>query len=262
MNIDVLEESDREMSFVLEDATPAFANALRRTMIAKIPTMAVREVDFVNNTSGLFDEIVAHRLGLVPWQFPHGEYNLPDECDCEGDGCKDCQVTLVLEREGEADVTAADLKPTDKQVETPNPDTLIARLLDGQEMELEAHAVLGRGEDHAKHQAANASYRYYPVFKVNGEEIDNNVKAARLAPDAVKQADGPVEADDDIVYALENAVDIEEGDEVELIEEDDRFLFDLESVSGLTPRQILERAADHLEDELEAFDEAADEALA
>ncbi len=262
MNIDVLEESDREMSFVLEDATPAFANALRRTMIAKIPTMAVREVDFVNNTSGLFDEIVAHRIGMVPWRFPEGEYNLPEDCDCEGDGCKDCQVTLVLEREGKAHVTAADLKPTDKQVETPNPDTLIARLMDGQEMELEAHAVLGRGQDHAKHQAANASYRYYPVFTINGDKVENNVEAARLAPDAVTQTDGPVDADEDIVYALEAAVDIEEGDEVELTEHDDTFLFEVESVSGLSPRQILERTADILEDELDEFEDEATDVLA
>ncbi|MDY6770941.1 MAG: DNA-directed RNA polymerase subunit D [Candidatus Nanohaloarchaea archaeon] len=260
MNIDVLAEDDDSIRFVLEDATPAFANALRRTMIAKVPTMAVKEVDFVDNTSGLFDEMVAHRLGMVPWTFPAGEYNLPEECDCD-DGCKDCQVTLVLEREGEASVTAADLKPTDKQVETPNPDILIAKLLDGQEMELEAHAVLGRGEDHAKHQAANAAYRYRPVVTVNGDEVDNAVEAARLAPDAVRDADGAVEADDDIVYAMEDAIDVEEGDEVELVEQDDAFIFTVESVSGLEPREIMERAADILEEELDSFEDAAKDAL-
>ncbi|MDY6777951.1 MAG: DNA-directed RNA polymerase subunit D, partial [Candidatus Nanohaloarchaea archaeon] len=183
---------------------------------------STHDVDFVNNTSGLFDEMVAHRIGMIPWRFPQDEYNVREECDCDGEGCTQCRVEFVLKKEGEGTVYASDLKPTDKEVETPNPDTVIVKLLEEQEVNLEARARLGYGTDHAKFQAANVSYKYYPVVRVNGEEVDNAEEAARVAPDAVRNAEGPVEADDDIVYAFDQTLDIEGGDEVELEERDDK----------------------------------------
>lgn len=42
------------------------ANAFRRIMIAEVPTMAIEEVYFENNTSIIQDEVLAHRLGLIP----------------------------------------------------------------------------------------------------------------------------------------------------------------------------------------------------
>lgn len=261
MDVDIRTDDGDRMEFVLEDANPAFANALRRTMIAKVPTMAVEEVDIINNTSGLFDEMLAHRIGMVPLRVDPDEYTLPSECDCD-DGCSDCQVELVLKKEGEGSVEARHMKPTDKSLEMPNPDTILAELLEDQEIDLEARAVLGIGQDHARHQAANASYRYYPVVRHNGDELDNNVVAARLAPDKVKEADGPVEVDGDVVYAMDEAIDgLEEGDTVEIVEHDDKFLFSVESVSGLKAREIVTRAIDIIEDDLDAFEDAVDDAL-
>ena len=43
-----------------------FANAFRRILIADVPTMAVEEVFIYNNTSVMQDEVLAHRLGLLP----------------------------------------------------------------------------------------------------------------------------------------------------------------------------------------------------
>ena len=42
------------------------ANALRRISLAEIPTMAIETVFFTNNSSIIPDELLAHRLGLVP----------------------------------------------------------------------------------------------------------------------------------------------------------------------------------------------------
>jgi DNA-directed RNA polymerase I and III subunit RPAC1 len=42
------------------------ANALRRIMIAEIPTMAIEKVEMWQNTSVIPDENLAHRMGLVP----------------------------------------------------------------------------------------------------------------------------------------------------------------------------------------------------
>ncbi len=159
MDVTITDESDSTLTFELSGATPAFANALRRTMIGEVPTLAIEDVTFTQNNSGLFDEIVAHRLGMIPWTFDPSKYEFRDECDCE-DGCMQCTVTLVLDREGDGNVIASDMKPTDEDVEPANPDTKILELKEDGHIELEAQAIKGRGRDHAKWQAANASYSY------------------------------------------------------------------------------------------------------
>ncbi|KAJ9508289.1 hypothetical protein QJQ45_011795 [Haematococcus lacustris] len=45
---------------------PAVVNALRRILIAEVPTMAIEHVFVANNTSIIQDEVLAHRLGMVP----------------------------------------------------------------------------------------------------------------------------------------------------------------------------------------------------
>jgi len=44
----------------------SFANALRRIMISEVPTMAIEHVYIWNNTSVMHDEVLSHRLGLIP----------------------------------------------------------------------------------------------------------------------------------------------------------------------------------------------------
>ena len=98
MEIRVL-ENDKEqnkLSFILKDSNPIFANTLRRLMIDEVPAMAIEDVEFVKNNSILYDEIIAHRLGLVPLKTDLKSYNLPDKCKCEGKGCNRCQLKLVL----------------------------------------------------------------------------------------------------------------------------------------------------------------------
>jgi DNA-directed RNA polymerase II subunit RPB3 len=62
------ELDDKHISFVLEGVELGMANALRRTMIADIPTLAIELVEIEDNTSVLADEFIAHRLGLIPLQ--------------------------------------------------------------------------------------------------------------------------------------------------------------------------------------------------
>ena len=89
MEVRVL-ENDKEqgkLSFILKDSNHVFANTLRRLMIDDVPTMAIEDIEFSKNNSILYDEIIAHRLGLVPLKTDLKSYNLPNQCKCEGKGC-------------------------------------------------------------------------------------------------------------------------------------------------------------------------------
>jgi DNA-directed RNA polymerase I and III subunit RPAC1 len=62
----VLELNEEEIVFDLIGAEPPLANALRRILIAEIPTMAIEKVNMWQNTSVIPDENLAHRVGLIP----------------------------------------------------------------------------------------------------------------------------------------------------------------------------------------------------
>ncbi|HLC50542.1 MAG TPA: DNA-directed RNA polymerase subunit D, partial [Candidatus Nanoarchaeia archaeon] len=195
MEIRVLENNKDQgkLSFLLKDSNPIYVNTLRRLVIDEVPTMAVEEVDFSKNSSILYDEMIAHRLGLTPLKTDLKSYNLPDKCKCEGKGCNRCQLKLVLKSAKIGTVYASELKSKDPAVKPVHPEMPIVKLIKGQSLELEATAVLGRGRQHAKWSPGHVYYKYKPIVEITGDvknpeaiiEVDHNnifeIKDRKLA---------------------------------------------------------------------------------
>lgn len=167
MDIEITNETDEQIEFELHDSTPAFANALRRTMIGNVPTLAIEEVRITKNNTGLFDEIIAHRLGLVPWEFDHEKYEYdPEAFEADEDDDEETEddirntVHMALTANGEGTITAGDISVSAEDVAAANPDMMVARLQEDGHLEFEATAKVGLGKHHAKWQAANAAYSY------------------------------------------------------------------------------------------------------
>jgi DNA-directed RNA polymerase I and III subunit RPAC1 len=66
LKVDIIRSDDLEMEFDLVGVDASIANAFRRILIAEVPTMAIETVYVFNNTSVIQDEVLAHRLGLIP----------------------------------------------------------------------------------------------------------------------------------------------------------------------------------------------------
>src|SRR5437667_12911193 len=96
MDIKLLSKEQETLRFVLSDVSPAFANALRRIMISEIPVMAIDDVMILENNSVMYDEILAHRLGLVPVT-TDGSSHLPVQWTCKRElGCEKCRASFAL----------------------------------------------------------------------------------------------------------------------------------------------------------------------
>lgn len=157
MELKIIEQDDRQVKFKVEGISAETANAIRRSMAAEVPVMAVESLDIVENNSGLVDEVLAHRIGLIPLVWPD-RYNVRAKCTCKGRGCSNCTVELALNAAGPKVVRASDLESDDKNVHPLDGNTIIVELLEAQKVELTCIAQLGYGKDHAKWQAAVVGY--------------------------------------------------------------------------------------------------------
>ena len=85
------------IKFELTNTDLTVANALRRIIIAEVPTMAIDIVEIMENTSALHDEFIAHRCGLIPLvSHDVDNYLYLDECECEYGSCDKCAVKFNL----------------------------------------------------------------------------------------------------------------------------------------------------------------------
>ncbi|MCC7574610.1 DNA-directed RNA polymerase subunit D [Candidatus Woesearchaeota archaeon] len=166
MKLSLIEKGDVRQTFEVKDVSPAYVNSLRRFFASEVPTMAISTVEFKKNSSALYDEMIAHRLGLVVLKTDLSSYNVPKVGDKEGPAT---HCTFTLKVVGPKVVYASDLKSKDKGVVPVHPDTIIVKLLEGQELELLATAHLGFGKDHAKWSPGLVSYYYKPSIKVNNK---------------------------------------------------------------------------------------------
>lgn len=160
MEVEVIDRDERSIDFIVRGLTPAFANGIRRAMIADVPTLSIDTVRVTENSSVLFDEVISLRLGMIPLTTPPGEFE-PGQT-----------VTLGLDVEGPATAYSGDIETSDNLVEPADTNIPIIELKDNQRLAFEAEATLGYGRDHAKHQGGvSVGYRHLQAVEP-GDEID------------------------------------------------------------------------------------------
>ena len=270
MDVKILEEKDNTLRFLLKGTGHAYANALRRAMMAEVPVMAIEDVIIIENTSVLYDEVIAHRLGLIPIKTDLDAYVLPEECDCKSElGCSKCRASFTLEAEAvdEPVMVYSSALQAEGDATPVSGGIPIVKLAPMQKLKIEAYARLGRGLEHAKWQPVSAcAYKYLPKVTLNAENLANPDEVIQVCPSDVYAQDpeSKITVRDELACTLcmdcvKKAVPVDpkktfpvkiEGDETS-------YLFYVESTGAIPPKRITEEAAKVLDKKATALADLA-----
>lgn len=260
MELNLLEKTKDGMkcSFILKGASLTYANTLRRILIENVPTLAIEDVEIRKNSSILYDEIVAHRLGLIPLTTDLKSYELPPEGYKTVDDLNAKQkVVLTLKAKGPGIVYASDMKSKDPAVKPVFPKTPVVQLLAGQEIEIEAVAVMGFGKNHAKWSPCLAYYRQKPTITI-GKKVDNAKDIVDNQPDKIFMLkNGTLVVNNDKILTsnlVEESVALckPEGS-ITLEYSEDEIIFTIESWGQLNCKDIMLEGLNQLNTQCDEF---------
>ncbi|KAF6175356.1 hypothetical protein GIB67_009050 [Kingdonia uniflora] len=286
--IKIREMKDDYLKFELHSTDTSVANALRRIMLAEVPTIAIDLVEIEANSSVLNDEFIAHRLGLIPLTSTRAmEMRFSRDCDaCDGDGqCEYCSVEFHLsvrcDQDQTLDVTSADLISSDPSVmavdvaarstssgydASDNKGIIIVKLRRGQELRLRAIARKGIGKDHAKWSpAATVTFMYEPDIHINEDLMEtltledkknwvesSPTKVFDIDPNTQHVVVVDAEAytyDDEVIKKAEA---MGKPGLVEIYAKEDSFIFTVESTGAVKASQLVLNAIEILKQKLDA----------
>uniref|UniRef100_A0ABI7ZE31 DNA-directed RNA polymerases I and III subunit RPAC1 n=1 Tax=Felis catus TaxID=9685 RepID=A0ABI7ZE31_FELCA len=202
--VDVVHLDENSLEFDMVGIDAAIANAFRRILLAEVPTMAVEKVLVYNNTSIVQDEILAHRLGLIPIHADPRLFEYRNQGDEEGTEIDTLQFRLQVRctrnphaAKDSSDPNElyvnhkvytrhmtwvplgnqADLFP-EGTIRPVHDDILIAQLRPGQEIDLLMHCVKGIGKKVAR--VANPRLDTFSREVFRNEKLKKVVRLARV----------------------------------------------------------------------------------
>ena len=164
MKVEVLRLSEDYLEARISGCSEAMVNAIRRTILEEVPVLAIHEVYVFENPGPMFDEVLSHRLGLMPLKTPVGKYLPMDSPECAEGSSEKCFTTLSLDvSAGDEPLTvySKDLVCKDADVYPVYGNIPITKIPPNTRLRLEAIARMGRGRMHAKWQPASlATYSF------------------------------------------------------------------------------------------------------
>jgi DNA-directed RNA polymerase subunit D len=240
---------DTTAIFTIDDIKPAFANSLRRAMTSEVKIFAIDSVKIYDNTSVLFDEILAHRLGLIPIRTDLSTYGPTEECTCNGTGCAGCTMTFTMSVEGPKMVTSQDLISEDPVISPVSPDIPIVKLEEDQKVVVEAVARFGNGFEHARWQPVTiCGYKNMPRITIT-PECDGCAHCVEVCPMNILESSAekvrviPDRNTSCSLCRLCEVACLNSGIEtaISIETEPTTFIFTIESQGSLKPIEIIEQ---------------------
>jgi DNA-directed RNA polymerase subunit D len=155
--MELINKKEEKITFKAE-IEETLANAVRR-YLNRVPVLAVEEIEISKNDSPLYDETIAHRIGLIPLKTAK---TVTEKSTNE--------LKLAVKKEGI--VSSEELKGTVKPVYEKLPITILKK---GQELELVAKIKAGRGSEHSKFSPGLMFYRNSSEITME-KEFYNEIK--------------------------------------------------------------------------------------
>jgi DNA-directed RNA polymerase subunit D len=240
-DVEFIDRGDRSARFLVRGVTPAFANGVRRAMVADVPTFSIDTLRVIENSSVMFDEQIGLRLGLVPLTTPPGEFEVGDT------------VTLSIDVEGPGTAYSGDLVSSDSLVEPADGNVPIIDLKENQRLELEADAVLDTGQSHAKHQGGvSVGYRHLQRVEVVGDKGEFEEEEPNILRGVIED-DGEIVPTEAFDHDLTNRFP---GKELEVHDVENAFVFDVETDGSFDVEDLVLQAVDTIERRAEELQDA------
>lgn|SRR3989338_3531307 len=223
-------ENSTEMLVLRMDANLELANAIRRS-VSEVSVLAIDEVEIYKNDSALYDEVLAHRLGLIPLK-------------TEKAMSEKTKIDLKLVAKGPCTVYSGDLKGNADIIYDKIPITILG---EDNKLELVATARLGKGVEHAKYNPGLCYYRQ--LLEINSSpKIDAIISKSKGLIKPEKEGNKWI-------------CDLKEGDTGEIeetdknaISESNEILFIVESYGNMSAKDIFLKAISALTDNLDEFE--------
>jgi DNA-directed RNA polymerase I and III subunit RPAC1 len=262
LKVTIMSCTDELLRLDLSGVDASVSNAIRRVMISEVPTVAIDKVHLWQNTGVIQDEILCHRLGLVPIWVPdidsvESAKEEGDDFDIAGAIKFKLHVKCPMDypKGQNLHVYSKDMKfePQSKaQQDWPQPprpvhgDILLAKLRPGQEIECELYCLKGIGRIHAKWSpVCTASYRLMPQVTILEEQKGEAAhKLVDLCPKKVFDIEdnlAVVKRPRDCSACRRCIEEIPQGI-VELAKVKDHFIFSVESSGCMPAAEIFARA--------------------
>ncbi|HDP97214.1 MAG TPA: DNA-directed RNA polymerase subunit D [Euryarchaeota archaeon] len=204
MNTEIQEMTANRGRIVFSETDASIVNAIRRTMIADVPKMAIESVEYhmgaimddqgkeYESVSPLFDEMIAHRLGMLPIPTDLDVLVPREKCSCEGEGCPNCTIMYSINKKGPCTVYSGDLEPLgDAKLRIKDDLVPIVKLKDGQAILAYATAQLSTGREHAKYSpVCGIGYRYSANIRIDSARCDLDEACIEVCPKDVFVREG------------------------------------------------------------------------
>ena len=241
------EKAEKNKVIFVLGTDETLANAIRRSA-NEIPIAAIDEVEFHKNDSALYDEILAHRLGLVPLK-ENRKLNFIEECSCDGKGCNKCQIQVSLKAKGPCTVYSGSLKGDVEVIYEKMPITLLEK---DQELEFVAFVRLGKTIKHAKFSPGLIFYRHISEITIKNadqaERIIEKLRGSLLNTLKGKVKNGETYQSTQDTDYIETLIESSESKNKPIeLKTGDEIVFLIESWGQLEPKEIFTESVKALE---------------
>ncbi len=252
----MLEKTNNKLRLLVEGFSLALVNAIRRSSITDVPIMAIEYVEVFENDTILYDEVLAHRLAMIPLTSEEAleKYKKPEECRNAPISDTKCYAFFRLEistnHDEERMIYSKDLESSDPSIKPVYDNIPIVLMAPSQTIRLQAYARLGYGKEHAKWIPVSvAIHKYVPVLEYDLDRASKECLACIedaypwLIERLSKDKKGKMEILDDVnTSALYWCTMNKCGDAVKLNYDNNRFIFKFESTGSLPVEKIVYEA--------------------